>query len=193
MFASFLYTTLALAACANAIHITLPLHITTLKQCEQYPINVGGASKLNVEVLNAADECGDAIKSWMNIAEQSTVHWTVNEPVGKSIIFMVEETGSDAEEWSNVFKIVKGDDTSCLTASNSSSARVSASAPGASAPLGGGVPQPTDGTDGSGDDSGLDGGPAINVGTNAASRTSGQPALVLPALFATLLFAAAQL
>jgi len=129
----------------------------------------------------------------MNIAEQSTVHWTVNEPVGKSIIFMVEETGSDAEEWSNVFKIVKGDDTSCLTASNSSSARVSASAPGASAPLGGGVPQPTDGTNGSGDDSGLDGGPAINVGTNAASRTSGQPALVLPALFATLLFAAAQL
>jgi len=61
MFASFLYTTLALAACANAVHITLPLHITTLKQCEQYPINVGGASKLNVEVLNAADECGDAM------------------------------------------------------------------------------------------------------------------------------------
>jgi len=206
MFATLISTTLLLAVSASAIHITPPTG-KTLAQCSQIPIQVGGASTLNVEVLQAADECGTAIKSWTGIAAQSTVHWTVNQPVGDQVVFLVEETGSEAEDWSGTYTVVAGD-SSCLSGSSASAAGSSSGAAPASAsgsaagstpstvPDASGTPG-SDGTpdtgSGSGDDpsgSGGDVSGAQNVNTNAAPRTQAGAGL---ALLAGLLVALAQL
>jgi hypothetical protein len=126
-----LFALVAFIASARAFQIYTP---SKLVQCQTTKIEwKDGKGPFFLAVVPGADPCADILHEFPETNTRN-FNWTVNLPVGTSVMFAIEDADGN-EQYTGALKIEAGTDKACLTASSSvqPSATISKSLPSGSA------------------------------------------------------------